>query len=169
MIDKETLIAALNQNTGALLKLIAAFDDARFNEVPFAGSWTAGQVADHLLQSESGIPETLEGSTRITERKADEMVPVIASIFLDFSTKMKSPDFILPSDGHHDPKAYYEKFRHSRSQLGVLIEALDLTVTCTSFPFPQLGELTRYEWLNFGLCHAKRHTHQMENIYSKLV
>lgn len=160
------LLHELDKAARALLETIAEFSQEQFNKLPFAGSWTAGQVSDHLLQSIGGIPEMMAGNTRpTTERKGDEQVMAIESIFLDFDIKMKSPDFILPSNGPHDRNELLHGFRASLDELAAKARTMDMTMTCTDFPFPGLGELTRWEWVSFAICHTIRHTRQMKNIH----
>jgi hypothetical protein len=167
-LNKQYLLRELEQTTRDLLQAIAAFDQQTLNIVPFEGSWTAGQVSEHLLKAESGIPEVLTGPVMSATRPIDQMVPMIESVFLDFTTKMKTPEFILPSDGPHDRQVLLNGFEFVRITMQKLASTQDLTQVCTSFPFPQMGELTRWEWLNFALCHSKRHTRQLKNIYQHI-
>jgi hypothetical protein len=162
---EKSWVAELDSNAYDLLQIISQFSDEQFNTVPFDGSWTAGQVAEHLLKSESGIPKILRGNTRYAGRDPFEKTAVIQSIFLDFSTKLESPEFILPSDGKKDKPFFLDGFKTTRKEIKELVENTDLSDACTDFPFPVLGELTGWEWICFAICHSKRHTRQMKNIY----
>lgn len=167
--DLSTLLKELDIAARDVLESIARFSQVQFNKVPFAGSWTAGQVADHLLQSIGGIPALMEGNTRPTpERKGDEKVLTIETIFLDYDTKMQSPDFILPGPGPHDRNEALHGFRTSLDEMAAKARTLDLSMSCTDFAFPGEGELTRWEWISFAICHTKRHTRQLNNIYEHL-
>lgn len=164
--DLNKLLHELDITARDLLETVAAFSQQQFNRQPFTGSWTAGQVAEHLLKSIIDLPELLSGNTRATpERKGDENVQVIQSIFLDYDNKMQSPDFILPSEGPHDRNELLNGCRTAMDTLAEKARTMDLTVTCTDFPFPEVGELTRWEWICFAICHSKRHTLQLKNIY----
>ena len=167
-MNKQKLIEELNQTTVEFLQTLDSFPADQINIVPFEGSWTAGQVAEHILISEGGLPEMLMAETAVTERPVDERVALLESIFLDFSTKLKAPDFNVPSNGPHEKEKLMADFRHVRKQLEHVAQTADLTLTCTTFPFPTIGELTRWEWINFVICHAKRHIHQLRNILAKL-
>lgn len=167
--DVRKLLKELDLTARGVLESIAQFSQAQFNAVPFAGSWTGGQVSDHLLQSISGIPGLMEGNTQPTgDRKGDEKVMVIESIFLDFDTKMSSPDFILPGPGPHDRNELLHGFRTALDELAVKARTLDLSYTCTDFAFPGEGELTRWEWIAFAICHTRRHTRQLDRIHGHL-
>jgi hypothetical protein len=91
----------LLQTKKDLLQVLNLFNCENINTVPFEGSRTGGQVAEHVLKSVSGVLETLKAKVKQTERDPEENVKQLSDIFLNFDIKMKSPDFILPSN---DPK-----------------------------------------------------------------
>ena len=91
---KETLIQEFEETTFDLGKVLSSFSQDEFNKIPFEGSWTAGQVAEHLFKSESNIPKVLTGNSKETATDPYEKTGLIRSIFLDYSKKMKSPEFI---------------------------------------------------------------------------
>ena len=108
--SKESLLQELHTNTHDLLAILSRFSNEDFNKIPFAESWTAGQVAQHLYKAESGVPSLFQMELAGTERAIDEKMPVIRSIFLNFDTKMQSPDFILPDAETKDPAEFVEVF-----------------------------------------------------------
>lgn len=168
IMDTRQLLLELDQTEHDFHAILASFEPEQINVVPFEGSWTAGQVAEHILMAESGIPETLLGSTAPTERPIAQFVPVIESIFLDFTAKYQAPEFIIPSSGPHDQQELLNAFKTNRARIRNLADTADLSLTCTDFAFPQVAELTRWEWLQFVLCHSKRHTRQLRNIFEKV-
>ncbi|GGM93277.1 hypothetical protein GCM10010967_28020 [Dyadobacter beijingensis] len=167
-VNRQQLLHDLDQTEHDFSSVLAAFQPAAVNAIPFEGSWTAGQVAEHILLSESGIPETILGSTDETVRPVGQYVPVIESIFLDFSAKYESPEFIVPSPGPHDQRNLLDAFKAERAEIRQIAASEDLSLTCTDFEFPQIANLTRWEWLQFVLCHSKRHTRQLRNIFEKV-
>lgn len=167
-VDRQQLLHDLDQTERDFYSILAALTPGQVNTVPFEGSWTAGQVVEHILMSESGIPETVLGSTQETDRPVAQYVPVIESIFLDFTAKYQAPDFIVPSAGPHDQQQLLEAFKAERAAIREIAANEDLTLTCTDFEFPQIANLTRWEWLQFVLCHSKRHTRQLRNISEKV-
>jgi uncharacterized damage-inducible protein DinB len=167
-MNSQEILNDFNQSADDLLQTLSRFSNDEFNRVPFEGSWTAGQVAEHVLKSASGVPHVLGGSVKETEREADALIPTLTSIFLDFSTKLQSPDFIIPSDGPHDKDEMIAAMTQTMEKIKSTASTTDLNKTCTSFPFPQMGEMTGLEWLFFSSSHSKRHTNQLKNIYRKL-
>ena len=156
----------IKETQTALLKALDAFSQEQLNKVPFEGSWTGGQVSEHLVMAVSAA--LLYGNTTETERQPDVMVKPLRDQFLDFNTKMKSPDFIIPSDGPHDKQELRGQLEKIWEEIEEAAGTLDLTKTCLDFELPGAGHLTRLEWLNFMVVHTKRHTHQLNNIYKGL-
>ena len=165
---KEQLISEFEETTKELFATLSSFSNEEFNKIPFEGSWTAGQVAEHLFKSESNIPRVLNGNSKETERDPFEKTGPIRSIFLDYSIKMKSPESILPSNDVKNKEFLIKGFEETRKELRNLIETKDLYRTFTDFPFPQLGEFTGWEWICFAVCHSKRHIRQMKIIAEKI-
>lgn len=165
---KEELIIELEETSKDLFETLSLFTKEEFNQIPFEGSWTAGQVAEHLFKSESNIPNVLKGSSKETERDPFQNVAVIRQVFLDYTIKLQSPEFILPSDEIKDPDQTTKSFRSTRQELKSLVQTLDLNKTFTSFAFPQMGYLTGWELTCFAVCHSRRHIRQMKIIAGKL-
>ncbi|MGN6398980.1 MAG: DinB family protein [Flavisolibacter sp.] len=166
----EDFIKEFDETTNDLLNTIASFSQEEFNTIPFEGSWTAAQVTEHLLKSESRMPALFKSNSRpTTEREPDGKTAMIKSIFLDFNSKLQSPEFILPSSESKEKEDLFNAFKTVKADIRAVIETVDLSRTFTDFPFPQLGEFTGWEWICFLACHAKRHTRQMKNIKAALV
>jgi len=138
-----------------------AFGEEEINRVPFEGSWTPGQVAEHIIKSVSALPDR---HTEATQRPYDEYVTPIAEIFLNFSIKLQSPDFVLPGPGPQDKKELQKTFEGIQGRHENAVRTTDLTATCLDFELPTIGLLTRYEWIKFYLVHMQRHTWQLSKI-----
>jgi hypothetical protein len=165
----DTLILKETEVTSRiLLVVVASIRAEQINTVPFAGSWTAGQVGEHLLISASGVLETINGPVEPTERDPSEMAGFIKNMFLDFTSKMSSPDFVLPSDTPKNKEALLQSLEKTMNGIHAVAEREDLSATCMSFEFPGFGMLTRLEWITFILAHIQRHVHQLNIIAEKL-
>ena len=162
------IIDDLNETTQDLLQTISLFDQTQFNQVPYEESWTAGQVAEHIFKSESGIPIVLNGNNKQTSRPPDQNIEQIKNSFLDFTSKMKSPDFILPTEDKKSREGLFENLKNNRAKIINIANSIDLSKTYYMFPFPGIGEMTGLEWLTFVICHSKRHIRQMKNIHGVL-
>jgi hypothetical protein len=166
---KEEIIS--NYFDGAMVKLsemIASFDDHDFNKIPFEGSWTAGQVAEHVYKSISDMPSLLLTETKEAGRDIFEKCEAIGAIFLNFDVKLKSPDFILPTNEPKQVSAFVDGFSEKVNEISKAMKQVDLSRLYTRFQFPTIGELTGWEWIYFAAAHSTRHTLQMKKIRERL-
>ena len=159
---KEVILKADKALTD-LIQNLSSFDDQQMNKVPFAGSWTPAQIAEHLFKSYD-LTQVLVGNVSETSRPIDQHVKEVSDLFLDFEVKMKSPEFILPSEEPIDVKNLMTSLKEKKSQIVELAETLDLTKTCLDFEIPEYGNFTRLEWLYFMIFHTQRHVHQLSLI-----
>jgi hypothetical protein len=164
----DEIIKQFDENTQALLEMISSFDQEEFNTVPFEGSWTPGQVVEHLMKSESGVAEMLATSVEATERNPGEKIGEIKDTFLDFTIKFQSPKFIIPDNEPKDKRILFKAMKHNREKIQKAIKSMDMSQTCLSFELPVMGFLTRLEWIHFLMYHSQRHIHQLKNIYKVL-
>ena len=165
---KKNLGEEITATKVALLKAIDGLDQDNINTVPFEGSWTGGQVAEHVLKSAAGVLTAITGEAKPAERDPEQHVQMLADAFLNFEVKMKSPDFIIPSDEPKDKGYLVAALEKTFDSIARVAETDDLTLICTTFEMPMLGYLSRSEFINFTVFHTKRHTHQLENILKHL-
>lgn len=156
------ILQDLKQSKAELLDAVSAIDEQKFNTVPFEGSWTAGQVSEHILKALGA--DLLYADTKPTDRQPDEKVTAIADLFLNFEIKMKSPDFILPDDKPKDRDTLLRALEKTFDRLIHAAETLNLNEICTVFEVPGFGPFTRLEFLWFFNVHTKRHIRQLKNI-----
>lgn len=148
---------------------ISHFSDAQFNEAPYEGSWTAGMVVEHISKFEEGVLETLRKQSEPTERNPAEKVEQIESIFLDFSMKMTSPEFVEPTPGNKNRAEFVQRLERCLKSAREMAEANDLSLIYNSFSIPTMGDFTGVEWMAFFVAHTKRHIHQLNKIHQSLI
>ncbi len=168
-MEYDQLTTAINETFTELVQLIQKFDAEHFNEQPFEGSWTAGQLVSHLEMSGIGFTQALHGPAKETDRNPAELVEKFKTLFLDFTTKMNSPGFIVPEEKNYDIESLSSSIKNIHETIVNGINQLDLSKTSTTFSLPMLGELTRLEMIYFVLYHTQRHIHQLKNIQEALV
>ncbi len=164
----QELQSHINKTFTELGEIISSFNEDQINLIPFEGSWTAGQVAEHIILSVSGFQKIMNGPVAETKREPEGLKNKIQTIFSDFTTKMKSPDFIIPAKKNYKKDELLNALQDLRGKINQVIETLDLTKTCLAFELPVLGFLTRLESIYFILYHTQRHIHQLKNIYRQL-
>lgn len=154
----------LHKTLTELIDEVSPIPENKINTVPFEGSWTAGQLVMHLIKS-YGVAQTIHGHVTPTKREPDLNFGQIAGIFLDFSTKFQSPDFIVPEDKTYDKAALLKSLQQTKHDIENALATLDLTMTCEDFELPGAHtKFTRLEWLYLMLCHTQRHIRQLKKI-----
>ncbi|MBS1597362.1 MAG: DinB family protein [Bacteroidetes bacterium] len=162
MIETEAVIADLQLSTSLLLKFFSSFDSEDFNKQTTDGSWTPGEIAEHLLRLDIAINRILQGPSRSANRAADEKSANIKYVFLDLEKKLQAPREIFPSDTIKDPFSIIGKIRSERHKMIEMVQTKDLSEICTSFSHHAFGELTRLEWVYLSIYHAERHMLHLE-------
>jgi dihydrofolate reductase len=150
------------------IQLISSFSQEQINQVPFEGSWTAGQVSEHVIKSVSGVAYAIRGKVKPADRPADQNIEPIRAVFLDFTIKMKSPEFIIPGNAPYRKEPLILEMEKGIASIADTIKTSRLDEICLGFEFPGFGFLTRTEWIHFTLFHTQRHIHQLKNIFRLL-
>lgn len=161
---RKEMLDEFDKATEEIKQLLASLNDEQLNTIPSKGSWTAGQVAQHLVMSHTGFAELLNGSVKETERAPDEMIATIKKDFLDFSIKMDSPGFVRPANNNYKKEDLLHSLQDIKASIDKAIQTLDLSKTCVAFELPVYSFLTRSEATWFVICHTQRHIHQLKNI-----
>ncbi|SHH71478.1 DinB family protein [Flavobacterium defluvii] len=151
-----------------LNEIFSKFSENEINQIPFQGSWTPGQVVQHIILACSGYPKLFGGKTEKTTRKPDEKIKDIEGLFLNFSIKMDSPVFLIPEKKEYSKNELSLELLRIESELLDCAEKYDLTLTCLDFQVPGFDKFTMYEWIDFALVHTQRHTHQLNTIFQYL-
>lgn len=154
--------------TGQLLvQVLSAFDDKQLNTVPFEGSWTAAQVAEHIWKA--GDCGVVYGPSAPTQRAADEKVNAIKALFQDYNAKFNAPEMIIPGNAPHTQTQVMEHIHQIWDKLTTAANTVDLNEECLAFEVPGFGPFTRLEWIKFINIHTRRHIRQLENIQAHVL
>ncbi|GGF16514.1 DinB family protein [Flavobacterium limi] len=165
---KAELQANIIETFKNLNEILYKFSETEFNTTPSQGGWTAGQTVQHIILACSGYPKLFKGRTEKTTRKPDKNINELESIFLDFNTKMDSPEFLKPEITNYSKNSLTLTLLNIESDLLLAAESHDVTLTCFDFELPGFEKFTILEWINFALIHTQRHTYQLKNIYTSL-
>ena len=163
--DKKLLLTEIDEPVSQLLVLMSSLDETKINTVPYKDSWTAGQLFRHVTKSTNAMAKAMRMESRPAERDAGEKIPDLKKAFLDFSTKLKSPDFIIPEEGPYEKQAATEELNKSFAELRESTNKASLTDMADNLP---LGAITKLEVLHFVWYHTQRHLHQMKKIVAAL-
>lgn len=166
---KATQLSSEIYNTFSTVeKMFSAMSGNSINQVPFKDSWTAAQLIQHIILSGSGFQQMMYDKTGDSKPEPEGLKEKIKNDFLDFTTKMKSPDFVVPSQKEYKKDELLKTLSDLRLSFTQAVNTLDLAKTCISFALPVYGFLSRAEAAYFVLYHTQRHLHQLKNINDKL-
>jgi len=159
------LFRSLDETTDEFFQFVSSFDDDGINTIPFKNSWTAAQVADHVTKSNRSVIQSLQVAGKISKRGADERAEELKQLFLNFSTKLHSPDFILPARDIYDKEKLLSDLKDSIDEIRYLSESVNLFESLDHRAF---GDITKLEILHFVVYHTQRHIHQLDKIFQSL-
>lgn len=135
--------------------------DTELNEIPFEGSWTIGQVAEHIIICSGSVQDN---EVADAERAFDEKVEDLRAIFLNMEEKSKAHPAVTPKEPPHTKDNLLSGLEANKNNLLNIAATRDLTKLSKDMEFPFMGYLTRYEWLSFINVHTQRHLNQINNI-----
>jgi hypothetical protein len=159
--EKQDLQKALTQAFNDFISTVSSIDDSNINRIPFAGSWTPAQVATHIILATDGVPD---GTTQPSGRDAGALLQAIRPWWEDLNQKFQSPEPLRPDNKPRGKQDLLSELQRVREKdLSILLHQ-DLSLLCMDFALPNIGYLTRYEWLWFIEMHVKRHLFQLQNM-----
>ncbi len=167
MITTETTLQQLSEATETMTGMIHPLSERLFNAVPFEGSWTAGQLLQHMIKSDSSILGGMKGDTvPTTGRIGDEHISELEETFLDSGRKFNAPDFIVPEAVDYDKNELLAAFKKGREEIAGVLRSTNPLDTCMAHPI--FAGYTRLEMVSFITVHTIRHTRQLEKIIAAL-
>lgn len=125
------------------------------------GSWTIGQLAQHIILATAGIPD---GKNKQSDRPADQLEPSIRETFLDYTRKFEAQEFITPEKKNYDKEALQSKLKNNQELLLQIIKGKELDYLCLDMELPGWKYLTRYEWIKLIIYHVERHIKQLKRL-----
>lgn len=115
-VDKNKIITAIGDAVLQLIALMSSVENNKINMVPYEGSWTAPQLLRHVTKSISGMAKAMDMDANPASRNPGERIEELKIVFLDFSKKMKSFEFIIPEDGTYEKQIAIDDLNKSFNQ-----------------------------------------------------
>ena len=162
-MEKE-IINQMEAAVSQTIQLLEGFNEKDINTSPKAGSWSAAQVGRHLFKSSNGTDQILYAPSKPVDRQPDEKIDWLKQIFLNFETKIKAPDFIIPEDKEYNKERLIESLEETNKKIVEAAKKANLTELA---PLPDghpLIGITKLEMLYFITYHTMRHNRQIQNI-----
>jgi phage-related protein len=163
--DKGELLKAIEAEFSQLEVLFSSLSEKSINDVSYKDSWTAAQLLRHIILSTKGMAKAMNMSSKPADRDPGEKIAGLKKTFLDLSSKMQSPDFIVPEAGPYEKEATLKELQATFGSLKENAGKASLNDLVEGLPF---GPVTKLELLHFVLYHTMRHIHQMKKIVESL-
>jgi hypothetical protein len=164
MPDPSFLPSQLAAGTDLLLRTLVDFPAERFNQKPGPLTWSAAEIAEHLMLVDSSVNRVLTGpAAPPPPERLDKSEHIRANLLLQ-PVPMEAYGPIVPSPGPKEKRALLHQLQSTRDILRELIQTLDLHPVCLGFAHPLFGELTRAEWGWYVLYHGERHLGQVKRL-----
>ena len=160
-INTKELFASLDNVASEFLQLIASLSEKQINTIPFKDSWTAGQLAEHITKSNTGIAKALNIEGKPTDRNPGERERELKEMFLDFTIKFPASEFLLPTKDIYNKETVIADLKKSIERLKQESDKATLSEAINHRAF---GEITKLELLHFAKFHTQRHLHQLKKI-----
>lgn len=164
-LDKNETLAATAGAVSQLAALMLSVDEKKVNTVPYENSWTAPQLLRHVTKSINGMAKAMQMDGKPAERDPGERIGELKKVFLDFSKKMNSPEFIVPEEGPYEKQPAIDGLDKSFNQFKENVNSTNVNELVEGLP---LGPITKLEIIHFVLFHTQRHLHQMKKICDAL-
>lgn len=147
---------------GELLNEVESVSEEKFHQKPEDGSWSVGQLVDHLQKIENVLTETFKQIAPSAEdRKAEEKN---LEIVTDRSYKKAAPESVAPGEEPINREEVLMALTEARRDLMAYVDMLDFDLSAKSLKHPVMGELSVKQWVEFIGYHEERHLDQLREI-----
>jgi len=163
--DKKELLEVIDQVVFEVKQMSLSLDEEKINAIPYKDSWTAAQLLNHVTKSTRRMSQAMLEAAAPAERDPGEKIPFLKEVFLNFSKKLSSPDFIIPEQGPYKKENVISEFEQSFHSLRENAKNAEMDEIVKGLPF---GTVTKLEILHFVLYHTQRHANQMKRITDAL-
>lgn len=165
---KEGILNTLEENTNKLLAFVSAVDDDKLLANPSREEWSIMDCCEHILQLEQALMRLFRGPVETVSEHSTEIIDIVKSRFLDFSSKMTAFGVILPQRKYKSKQEISEAIKETRKMLVRIGTNNGWDKKCMLYAHPLFGHLTRLEWIAFCIYHVERHLNQMEGILQQV-
>ncbi|GEO09089.1 DinB family protein [Segetibacter aerophilus] len=162
----DELVKSYEEISSQLLRLAEKMTEEEFTAIPFEGSWTAAQVCEHIIKSNKSIVNALKAEGKLVARNADQRIPELKSLFLDFTNKFQSPAPVVPTQLSYKKETFVYELKKTTEDAKELSKAVN---EFEAINVPGFGELTKLELLYFIIFHTQRHIQQLKKVVEKVV
>lgn len=163
VLNREQLIAALEESRERLLRLIASVPDRAAGVKLSEDSWSILEIVEHVAAAEKGMFRLLELAPVTDGSGFPERDQRIIAVGTDRGRKISAPEVVLPrgrwSTLAECARAFEERRAHS-----IEFARAAQNLRGRRIDHPRAGEIDGFQQLLIMAGHAERHALQIEEI-----
>jgi uncharacterized damage-inducible protein DinB len=152
----------LKETRDDLLEMIKDLSEEQLNKRKDPGSWSIGQVCQHLSKTEELYVIAIRRGLKSNEDSTVEHKPL--EFLLDRSNKWEAPDIARPTDEIWRAEEIIGKLDQSRERLLELLDTVEdpSVLSRRHFTHPVFKEMLLLEWVRSLYLHEQRHMEQIK-------
>lgn len=164
--EREILVEQLRASAAEFERALAEFGPDDWEWSPGAEQWSAAEIAEHVVLTESAIVRLLRGRLLKSPEVEGAGMPdaFLEARIEDRSRKGAAPSGLRPSSAYRSSGAALEEFRRRREQTLEYAGSTSDPLRRHRMPHPMLGAMDGYQWLLFLAAHVRRHTAQLREL-----
>ncbi|MGH9161980.1 MAG: DinB family protein [Vicinamibacteraceae bacterium] len=166
--DREKVVSLLERSERQFFEALEGVTPAQWGCHTAQDCWSLGEVAAHLLVTETVLFDTIQRMLASPpdpdwEARTADRTAILEAALADRSQRAPSPEFLVPREvrSRAEMLAAYEE---ARAQTLAFARESDAPMHEHTFPNPFFGPLNGYQWLLYIPLHNLRHNQQIEEI-----
>lgn len=168
--ERDQIIGFLKDSQKEFLQAVSSLSDEQWKWKPTPERWSVGEVAEHILLSESALFSRMQKALASPpnpdwEKKTAGKTEFLLKVMAQRQGKAQAPEEIQPQ-GKLTREQIMTGFAEVRGK--TLQFATDTTLALKGYtsehPFPIFNTLSAYQWLLYIPLHNMRHDKQIEEV-----
>lgn len=169
--DRETIVKYYQKVEERYVKTVAGLSPEQLAFRPHEKSWTVGQVAEHLLITESAVRGMIDAGVLKTPLNKDTGVfrfadGAITLAVTNRSQKFQAPPIVQPKAKVTTADGLVSGFKEARANNVEFLKTTEVDLRNHFAENPLFGTIDAYQWFLFLNGHTERHLAQIDEIMS---
>jgi hypothetical protein len=168
--ERAKVIRLLDESEQQYLDAISNLTEAQWTYKPSPFKWSAGQVAEHIMITESALFSFLERALAGKpdpdwESKTAKKDEFLERVLPSRARKAQAPHEVQPT-GKLSRDEVIRRYKEARARTRDFAEHTDLPLKAleAEHPFPAFNILNAYDWLLYIPLHNIRHNQQIAEV-----
>jgi uncharacterized damage-inducible protein DinB len=168
--EREQVIQLLKDSQKEFLQAVSNLSDEQWKWKPTPERWSVGEVAEHIMLSESALFSRMQAALKTPpnpdwEKKTEGKTEFLLRVMAQRLGKAQAPEEIQPQ-GKLSRAEIMTGFAEVRARTLIFAEETTIALKehTSEHPFPVFNTLNAYQWLLYIPLHNMRHDKQIEEV-----